>query len=151
MERDSGSLKSVLAFYKFFEIRNTAELREDLLKLGASLELKGTVLVADEGLNSTLAGNKENLDRFSAYLVERFGDFPFKWSVADESNEVFFRFKVKIKSEIVTMGVEGIDPALERRWPPASGAARCRERAFSRSSSVEVGRVRRDAGGFRAT
>ena len=109
MERDSGSLKSVLAFYKFFEIRNTAELREDLLKLGASLELKGTVLVAHEGLNSTLAGNKENLDRFSAYLVERFGDFPFKWSVADESNEVFFRFKVKVKSEIVTMGVDGLN------------------------------------------
>ena len=95
-------MKSVLAFYKFLEIEDLHELRLELLEQGASLELKGTILIAHEGINSTLVGQKKNLEAFSFWLTNRFGRFPFKWSSAEASNDVFFRFKVKIKTEIVT-------------------------------------------------
>ena len=102
-------MKSVLAFYKFLEIPDLEDLRFDLLDQGAFLDLKGTILIAHEGINSTLVGNKKNLEKFSVWLTDRFGCFPFKWSSAESSNEVFFRFKVKIKPEIVTMGVNELD------------------------------------------
>ena len=91
-------MKSVLAFYKFFEIEDLHELRLELLEQGASLGLKGTILIAHEGINSTLTGQKKNLEAFSFWLTNRFGSFPFKWSSAEASNDVFFRFKVKIKT-----------------------------------------------------
>ena len=102
-------MKSVLAFYKFIEIEDIDDLRLDLLELGDSLDLKGTILIAHEGINSTLVGNKKNLEEFSSWLTDRFGCLPFKWSSAEASNDVFFRFKVKIKPEIVTMGVSELD------------------------------------------
>ena len=102
-------MNSVLAFYKFLEIEDLHELRLELLEQGASLELKGTILIAHEGINSTLVGQKKNLEAFSFWLTNRFGSFPFKWSSAEASNDVFFRLKVKIKTEIVTMGVSDLD------------------------------------------
>ena len=102
-------MKSVLAFYKFIEIGDIDDLRLDLLELGDSLDLKGTILIAHEGINSTVVGNKKNLEEFSSWLTDRFGRLPFKWSSAAASNVVFFRFKVKIKPEIVTMGVSELD------------------------------------------
>ena len=102
-------MKSVLAFYKFLEIEDPCDLRLDLLEQGASLDLKGTILIAHEGINATLVGNKKNLEEFSSWLTDRFGILPFKWSSAEASNDVFFRFKVKIKPEIVTMGISELD------------------------------------------
>ena len=102
-------MKEVLAFYKFFVIHDPAQLRQELIELGSKLELKGTVLVGAEGLNSTVTGTKESLEKMVDWLEDRFGDFPFKWSLAEEMNEVFFRFKVKLKKEIVTMGVQELD------------------------------------------
>ena len=75
-----GSMKSVLAFYKFLEIPDLEDLRFDLLDQGAFLDLKGTILIAHEGINSTLVGNKKNLEKFSVWLTDRFGFFPFKVS-----------------------------------------------------------------------
>lgn len=102
-------MKEVLAFYKFFVIPDPAQLRQELIELGSKLELKGTVLVGAEGLNSTVTGTKESLEKMVEWLEDRFGDFPLKWSLAQEMNEVFFRFKVKLKKEIVTMGVQELD------------------------------------------
>ena len=102
-------MKDVLAFYKFFEISDPARLREELIELGSNLELKGTILIGTEGLNSTVTGSKESLQKLVDWLEDRFGDFPFKWSLAEKMNDVFFRFKVKLKKEIVTMGVQELD------------------------------------------
>ena len=78
-------MKSVLAFYKFLEIEDLHELRLELLEQGASLELKGTILIAREGINSTLVGQKKNLEAFSYWLTNRFGSFPFKWPLKRET------------------------------------------------------------------
>src|SRR5690606_31675887 len=74
------------------------------------LGLKGTLLLAEEGINGTVAGSREAIDGLLAYLL---GDSRFEGLSHKESffeGAPFYRMKVKLKKEIVTMGVEGIDP-----------------------------------------
>jgi len=73
-------------------------------------EVRGTLLLAEEGINGTIAGSRSGIDAVLNWLGqdERLGNIVTKESF-DESNP-FYRTKVKLKKEIVTMGVEGIDP-----------------------------------------
>jgi UPF0176 protein len=104
-----NDVRRVLTFYKFIELDDPAGVREGLLREGEALELKGTILVAEEGLNGTVVGTVRALETMRDYLQEQFGGFPFKWSDLDEANPGFFRYKVKIKPEIVTLGIPGLD------------------------------------------
>jgi predicted sulfurtransferase len=72
--------------------------------------LKGTLLLASEGINGTVAGPREGIDRLIAFLHAQpeFADLEHKESWADK--EPFLRMKVRLKKEIVTMGVPGTDP-----------------------------------------
>ena len=108
MSTRTDLMKHVVSFYRFFEISGPKDVREELIELGDRLGLKGTILIGAEGLNSTVTGKKESLEEMVRWLENRFGDFHFKWSLAEGINEVFFRFKVKLKKEIVTMGVQGL-------------------------------------------
>jgi len=75
-----------------------------------SNEVKGTLLLASEGINGTIAGQREGIDNVLNWLKQdpRFAKLTTK-EAFDDSNP-FYRTKVKLKKEIVTMGVEGIDP-----------------------------------------
>jgi UPF0176 protein len=101
----------VLSFYKFMELRDPPAERELLLSKGQQLLLKGTILVAGEGLNGTLVGTETTLANMQALLTERYGEIPFKWSSIDAENPGFYRYKVKLKPEIVSFGVENLDMA----------------------------------------
>ena len=70
----------------------------------------GTLLLAEEGLNGTVAGPQKGIENLIEYLMkdERFHGLSLKESWADENP--FLRMKVKLKKEIVTLGVEGVDP-----------------------------------------
>jgi UPF0176 protein len=72
--------------------------------------IKGTLLLAQEGINGTVSGSRESIDALLAYLNadERLNPISFKESFDDI--QPFHRTKVKMKKEIVTLGVEGIDP-----------------------------------------
>lgn len=100
----------VATFYHFTDLDDLPVLREQLLALGARLALKGTVLLAAEGLNATICGRRPAVDAFLAQLAQdgRFDDMAVKFSQADGDDPVFLRFKVKLKAEIVTMGVPGV-------------------------------------------
>ncbi|MDO3382978.1 oxygen-dependent tRNA uridine(34) hydroxylase TrhO [Gilvimarinus algae] len=100
----------VAALYKFVLLPEYVSLRAPLLAECERLELKGTLLLAGEGINGTVAGSRESIDGLLAYLKsdERFADIEHKESVHEE--QPFYRMKVKLKKEIVTMGVEDIDP-----------------------------------------
>jgi UPF0176 protein len=73
-------------------------------------EIKGTILLAREGINGTIAGSRDGIDQVLAYLRSdsRFASLVHKESYDDHMP--FYRMKVKLKNEIVTMGVDGIDP-----------------------------------------
>jgi UPF0176 protein len=102
---------TVCALYKFIRLENFAALRSPLLAKMESLDIKGTLLLAAEGINGTIAGPQTGIDQILIFLADdlSLADISFKQSYADENP--FHRTKVKLKKEIVTMGVEGIDPS----------------------------------------
>jgi len=100
----------VSALYKFVTLDDYAALRKPLLKLMEEHHVKGTLLLAKEGINGTIAGDCKGIDALLAWLRSdpRFADIETKESY--EQAMPFYRSKVKLKKEIVTMGIEGIDP-----------------------------------------
>lgn len=100
----------VCALYKFVRLENFKEIRKPLYEIMDSNEVRGTLLLAHEGINGTIAGSREGIDTVLNWLNsdERFNPIITKESYTD--NAPFKRTKVKLKKEIVTMGVEGIDP-----------------------------------------
>lgn len=100
----------VAAMYRFVNLPDYESLRQPLLDFCMSQEIKGTLLLAAEGINGTVAGSRAAIDNLLAYFREdeRLADIDHKESLNEEMP--FYRMKVKLKKEIVTMGVEGIDP-----------------------------------------
>jgi len=100
----------VAALYKFVTLEDFHELREPLLEACLGAGTRGTLLLAREGINGTIAGSREAIDEVLAYLRSdpRLADLEHKESFDDHMP--FYRMKVKLKKEIVTMGIEGIDP-----------------------------------------
>lgn len=100
----------VCAMYKFVALENYEAMRQPLLEKMEEQGIKGTLLLASEGINGTVSGPREGIDNLLAYLNSdpRINPISYKESLHDE--QPFYRTKVKLKKEIVTMGVEGIDP-----------------------------------------
>jgi UPF0176 protein len=100
----------VCALYHFVPLDDYAALQEPLLQLMLDHEVRGTLLLAAEGINGTIAGPRAGIDAVLAWLKRdpRLAELDHKESFDDETP--FYRSKVKLKKEIVTMGVEGIDP-----------------------------------------
>lgn len=103
----------IAAFYQFADLNDSAEWAERLLVLGKELNLRGTLIVAPEGINSTCAGLSDSIDKLIEVLKSdtRFAEMPVKYSEADFCP--FPKFKVKQKPEIVTFRQEGADPQAE--------------------------------------
>lgn len=100
----------VTAMYKFTTLENYTEMRNPLLEVMEKNDIRGTLLLAREGINGTVSGKKEGTDNLLAYLKSdpRLADLDYK--ISYHEHHPFYRTKVKLKREIVTMGVEGIDP-----------------------------------------
>ena len=99
-----------IAAYKFVAIEERDALRASLHRYCLQLDLKGTILLAPEGINLFLAGTKSAIDDFLSQLRadRRFSDIQAKWSWSEFVP--FKRLRVKLKKEIVTLRVGGIDP-----------------------------------------
>lgn len=97
---------AVVTFYRFVELDALESLREAIENRARALAIKGTVLLAEEGINGTLSGSQGALETLSAWLREQppFADLVCKYSLADPDNPVFHRLKIRIKPEIVNMG-----------------------------------------------
>ncbi len=100
----------VAAFYKFAPLDDLTGRRQRLLDRGNALGIVGTILLANEGINSTIAGSHNAM---SAMLAELRSDpllagLVVKTSVAD--HQPFAHFKIKLKREIVTFGVPEANP-----------------------------------------
>lgn len=100
----------VAALYKFVALKDYHALREPLLDVCMAAGTRGTLLLACEGINGTIAGTRAAVDKVLHYLRSdpRLADLEHKES-SDEKMP-FYRMKVKLKKEIVTMGVAGVDP-----------------------------------------
>lgn len=102
-----------IAGYRFVTMReeNLPVLRVDLKTQASACELKGTILLSSEGINSFLAGTRENIDTFVAYLrnIPEFQDLHFKESFTDY--QPFNRLLVRLKKEIIPMGNTNVVPS----------------------------------------
>lgn len=100
----------VAAFYKFASISDPEFFREELESVLDRLEVRGTVLVASEGINGTVSGSRDGIDGMLTHLRAHrgFSDLEHKESISEKCP--FLRTKVRLKKEIVTLGIQGVDP-----------------------------------------
>lgn len=102
------------ALYKFISLPNYKALQAAVLDACKANHIKGTLLLAEEGINGTIAGLPDDIHRLLNFLrtdplfENKLSDLEHKESFADE--HPFYRMKVKLKKEIVTLGVPGVSP-----------------------------------------
>src|ERR1700761_976831 len=107
----------VAALYQFAALPDFRELREPLRALCLELGLKGSILLAAEGINGTVAGSDEGIDTLVTELREgplfggRLDHLELKFSRAEVMP--FGRMKVRLKKEIVTLGDPNVDPTRQ--------------------------------------
>ncbi|ACA86257.1 oxygen-dependent tRNA uridine(34) hydroxylase TrhO [Shewanella woodyi] len=100
----------VCALYKFVSLPNFESIQKPLLAHMESAGIKGTLLLASEGINGTVAGSQLAIDNLLQWLAKQDGLDSIVHKLSFDETMPFYRTKVKLKKEIVTMGVEGIDP-----------------------------------------
>ncbi len=103
----------VATFYKFVKLPDFAEKREPLVSYCTEQAVKGTILLAKEGINGTIAGSRPGIDAVLSLIRSdpRFADLEHKESLVD--TPPFDRLKVRLKSEIVTFGLPEADPSVQ--------------------------------------
>ncbi len=96
----------IILFYKYVEIEDPEKLRDEQRNLCESLGLKGRIIVAKEGINATIEGTNENIEKYlEIYLADsRFIDTHIKRSKG--TGEAFPKLSVKVRSEIVSLHLE---------------------------------------------
>lgn len=104
----------VAAFYKFTPLPDYEKRQEGLLTAVSEAGALGTILLASEGVNGTIAGSREAIDQALAAVkaLPSCADLEWKESYTDENP--FYRIKVRLKKEIVALGVEGLQPEKSR-------------------------------------
>lgn len=102
----------ICAFYKFVPIDDCPQLQADIRELAEANSILGSVLVAPEGINGTISGERNNVDAFFSLLRSdvRFRDLEVKESAGERAP--FHRLKIKLKKEIVTFR-QDVDPTQE--------------------------------------
>ncbi len=99
-----------LAAYRFVELTGLKELREELLALCKEAGLRGTILLSVEGVNLFVAGSAEGVSRLMKRLREIPGLEDFEGKISESDDQPFRRMLVRIKKEIISFGVEGVEP-----------------------------------------
>jgi UPF0176 protein len=101
----------IAALYRFVRLDNYQSLRQPLLQFMLDRQVRGTLLLASEGINGTVAGEQAAIDALLDYLRrdDRLRGLDCKLSY--DSEMPFYRSRVKLKREIVTMGIENLDPS----------------------------------------
>ncbi|MCL1077354.1 rhodanese-related sulfurtransferase [Parashewanella spongiae] len=100
----------VCALYKFVDLPNFEDIQKPLLSKMTELYIKGTLLLASEGINGTVAGTQKSVRVLLDWFEQQKGLESIVTKFSYENEIPFYRTKVKLKKEIVTMGVDGVDP-----------------------------------------
>lgn len=101
---------TVSALYKFVKLDNYQSIKEPLLKEMLHLNICGTLLLANEGINGTIAGKDSAIKALFQWLSQQEGLDNIESKESYHDTLPFKRTKVKLKKEIVTLGVEGVSP-----------------------------------------
>jgi UPF0176 protein len=101
---------TVAALYHFTRFETPDALRAPLRDLCEASEVRGSLLIASEGINGTIAGPRKGIDAVLAHIRALPGCADLEWKESTATEAPFARMKVRLKKEIVTMGVPGVDP-----------------------------------------
>ncbi len=101
---------TVAALYKFTPFDDPAALRGPLAEVACKNGVKGTLLLALEGINGTIAGTRAGIDATLAHIRTLPGCADLEWKESTAAEMPFARLKVRLKREIVTMGQPQVDP-----------------------------------------
>lgn len=101
---------TIAALYHFTRFSDPAKIRPALLDLCITQEVKGTLLLAQEGINGTIAGPRAGIDAVLSHIKSLPGCADLEWKEATSDRPPFGRMKVRLKKEIVTMGQPDVDP-----------------------------------------
>lgn len=105
-----AAMLTVAALYHFTRFSDPAALRGPLLQACDRAGIKGTLLLAHEGINGTIAGSRAGIDAILAHIRALPGCAGLDWKESAAHQMPFGRMKVRLKREIVTMGQPDIDP-----------------------------------------
>ena len=103
-----------VAFYHFITLDKKNNIQEHIYNFCEANKIKGTILLADEGINGTISGKEKNIRDFLIFIKKEslfngvFSKLEHKESWA--SKNPFYRMKVRLKKEIVALGVDGVSP-----------------------------------------
>ena len=100
----------IAALYHFTRFSDHAPIKPALLALAKSHDVTGTLLLAQEGINGTIAGSRSGIDAVLAHVRALPGCSDLEWKESTAAQQPFPRMKVKLKREIVTMGQPDVDP-----------------------------------------
>ena len=100
----------IAALYHFTRFEDPASLRPGLLACAETNDVRGTLLLASEGINGTIAGSDAGITSVLDYIRALPGCADFEWKESRAAKMPFHRIKVRLKKEIVTMGQPGLDP-----------------------------------------
>ena len=100
----------IAALYHFTRFSDHAAIKPALLALAKSHDVTGTLLLAQEGINGTIAGSRAGIDAVLAHVRALPGCSDLEWKESTAAQQPFPRMKVKLKREIVTMGQPDVDP-----------------------------------------
>ena len=101
---------TIAALYHFTRFDNPAALQAPLLEVAQREGISGSLLLAHEGINGTIAGSRIGIDTIIAYIRALPGCAELSWKVSTALDQPFGKMKVRLKKEIVTMGVPDVDP-----------------------------------------
>lgn len=105
-----ASMYTIAALYKFTRFDDPAAIKPALLDLCATHSVRGTLLLAREGINGTIAGPRTGIDAVLNHIRNLPGCADLEWKEATAEQAPFPRMKVRLKKEIVTLGQPNVDP-----------------------------------------
>ena len=105
---------TVAALYQFKSFPDFESHRLPLKDFCKEHDIKGSLLIGKEGINGTISGKTENIRKVKAYLVDVLGFDDLEYKESFSGDHPFYRMKVKLKKEIVTLGVSGLDPNKDK-------------------------------------
>ena len=101
----------IYTFYRFKNLVNIKHIKNELNRFSRDKLILGTILIADEGINGTISGNKKNLDYLVKNIKKTLRIKKISLKISKNSFIPFYRLKVRLKKEIVTIGDKSISPA----------------------------------------
>jgi UPF0176 protein len=106
-------MHKIVALYKFCKIEDPIYFQNFIKFELSSLKILGTIIIGEEGINGTISGNESSLNKAVTALksINLFQDLDLKESYS--TKKPFLRLKIKIKEEIVSMGLRDIDPTIQ--------------------------------------